>query len=55
MSEKHGADVVSDGDAALQYLNNADVIAMSPEDEKKLLRKIDWRIVPLMCMLSSST
>ncbi|KAK7951065.1 uncharacterized protein PG986_006793 [Apiospora aurea] len=39
---------VRDGDAALQYVNKGEVIEMTPEDEKSLLRKIDLRIVPLM-------
>ena len=40
---------VQDGDAALQYVNAGEMIEMTAEDEKKLLRKIDLRIVPLMC------
>ncbi|KAK7969970.1 hypothetical protein PG996_001592 [Apiospora saccharicola] len=39
---------VHDGDAALQYVNVDETIEMTPEDEKRLLRKIDLRIVPLM-------
>ncbi|KAK7924429.1 allantoin permease [Apiospora marii] len=39
---------VQDGDAALQYVNVGETIEMTPEDEKRLLRKIDRRIVPLM-------
>ncbi|KAK8050300.1 allantoate permease [Apiospora phragmitis] len=39
---------VQDGDAALQYVNVGEMIEMTPEDEKRLLRKIDLRIVPLM-------
>lgn len=36
-------------DAALEFLRNqGDVRPMSVEDEKALLRKIDWRIIPLM-------
>jgi hypothetical protein len=38
-----------DGDEALRFLKNQhDVGAMTAEDEKKLVRKIDWMIVPLM-------
>lgn len=43
---------VHDGDAALQYVNVGETIEMTPKDEKRLLRKIDLRIVPLMCMYS---
>jgi len=38
-----------DGDEALHFLKNQhDVGALTPEDEKKLVRKIDWMIMPLM-------
>jgi len=38
-----------DADAALNFLRHeADAAAMTPEDEKRLVRKIDWMIVPLM-------
>jgi hypothetical protein len=37
------------GDEALRFLKNAhDVGELTPEGEKKLLRKIDWMIMPLM-------
>lgn len=35
-------------DAALEFLNNESGTVVEV-DEKKLVRKIDWRIVPLMC------
>jgi hypothetical protein len=35
-----------DVDAALEYLDHEDKTAMSTIDEKKLVRKIDWMIVP---------
>lgn len=36
-------------DAALEFLRGGgDVRPMSAADEKTLLRKIDWRIMPLM-------
>ncbi|KAI9730684.1 MAG: hypothetical protein M1834_005652 [Cirrosporium novae-zelandiae] len=38
-------------DDALRYLNHEDTTIMSEIDEKKLVRKIDWMIVPLMCQL----
>lgn len=38
-----------DQDAALQFLRSeSDVRPMSSADEKALLRKIDWRVIPLM-------
>lgn len=39
---------LGDVDAALDYLNHEDTTLMSEVDEKKLVRKIDWMIVPLM-------
>lgn len=40
---------VKDQDAALDFLRNGgDVQPMTAADEKTLLRKIDWRIMPLM-------
>lgn len=35
-------------DAALEFLNNENG-TVTEVDEKALVRKIDWRIVPLMC------
>lgn len=35
-----------DVDAALEYLDHEDTTVMSTIDEKKLVRKIDWMIVP---------
>lgn len=38
-----------DGDEALRFLKNQHAVgAMTIEDEKKLVRKIDWMIMPLM-------
>ena len=39
---------LGDVDAALEYLNHEDTTLMSEVDEKKLVRKIDWMIVPLL-------
>lgn len=36
-------------DAALEFLNAEETGSMSEVDERKLVKKIDWRIVPLMC------
>ena len=44
-----GPAVADTADAALGFLNAREATVMTPEDEKRLLRKIDWRIVPLMC------
>jgi hypothetical protein len=42
-------DVSKDGDEALRFLKNQhDVGEMTVDDEKKLLRKIDWMVMPLM-------
>ena len=35
-----------DVDAALEYLDHEDTTIMSTIDERKLVRKIDWMIVP---------
>lgn len=55
-SSDHGIGEVKDlktidknQDAALDFLRSTgDIRPMSAEDEKALLRKIDWRILPLM-------
>lgn len=40
---------VADADAALEFLRQGnDAVSMTAEDERKLKRKIDWRVVPLM-------
>ncbi|KAJ9155594.1 Allantoate permease [Pleurostoma richardsiae] len=39
-----------DADVALDFLNHEAAGTMTEVDEKKLVRKIDWRIVPLMWM-----
>ena len=37
------------GDEALNFLKNAhNVGELTPEDERRLVRKIDWMIMPLM-------
>lgn len=52
-SEKQAAPLAHDKvDAALEFLN-AENTSISEVDEKELVRKIDWRIVPLMCKSSS--
>ena len=39
---------IEEVDAALIYLKNEGTAVMTAIDEKKLVRKIDWMIVPLM-------
>lgn len=41
-----------DADAALEFLYAEETTLMTDVDEKRLVRKIDWRIVPLMCRSS---
>lgn len=41
-----------DADAALEFLCSEGTTAMTDVDEKSLVRKIDWRVVPLMCKVS---
>lgn len=38
-----------DADAALEFLYAEETTIMTDVNEKDLVRKIDWRIVPLMC------
>jgi hypothetical protein len=48
-SLEHGSSVApKDGDAALAFLQSEEVVEFTAEQEKKLVRKIDWMIVPLM-------
>ena len=42
-------ETTKNGDSALELLKNAhDVGVLTPEAERRLLRKIDWMIMPLM-------
>lgn len=43
----------NDADEALKVLEgeNGEVFELTPEDERKLLRKIDWNIMPLLCVV----
>lgn len=41
-----------DADAALEFLYSEGTTIMTDIDEKRLVRKVDWRIVPLMCRSS---
>lgn len=44
----------ANADAALAFLDNEQATVVDI-DEKVLVRKIDWRIVPLMCELTGQT
>lgn len=43
----------NDADEALKVLEGeiGEVIELTPEDERKLLRKIDWNLMPLLCLV----
>ncbi|KAH8899236.1 major facilitator superfamily transporter allantoate, partial [Thozetella sp. PMI_491] len=41
----------ADADEALRALASGEAITMTPEEEKKLLRKIDFHIMPLLCLV----
>lgn len=43
----------SDADEALRVLEgeNGEVVEITPEDERRLLRKIDWNLMPLLCLV----
>ncbi|QSZ32717.1 hypothetical protein DSL72_002296 [Monilinia vaccinii-corymbosi] len=43
----------NDGDEALKAFagHEGEVIVLTPEMEKKLLRKIDWNLMPLLCIV----
>lgn len=41
----------NDADEALQIFEAGEVITMTPEEEKKLLRKIDLHLMPLLCLV----
>lgn len=43
----------SDGDEALKAFEGQEVIVMTEEMERKLLRKIDWNLMPV-CLLGLS-
>jgi hypothetical protein len=47
-SIERGSVAPKDGDAALAFLRSEEIVEFTPEQEKKLVRKIDWMIVPLM-------
>ncbi|KKY36428.1 putative mfs allantoate [Diaporthe ampelina] len=43
----------NNADEALRVLQgeNGEAIELSPEDERRLLRKIDWNLMPLLCLV----
>ena len=34
-----------------EWTREAALTALTVEEEKKLLRKVDWRLIPMLCML----
>jgi hypothetical protein len=47
-SLEENTNIPGDGDAALAFLRREEIVEFTPEQERKLVRKIDWMIVPLM-------
>lgn len=41
----------NDADEALKIFAEGEVITLTPEEEKRLLRKIDWNLMPLLCLV----
>ncbi|CZT45793.1 related to allantoate permease [Rhynchosporium secalis] len=41
----------TDGDEAFKAFEGQDVIVMTEEMERKLLRKIDWNLMPMLCVV----
>ncbi|CAL3966223.1 hypothetical protein PZA11_002943 [Diplocarpon coronariae] len=41
----------NDGDEALKAFEGQDIIVMTQESERKLLRKIDWNLMPMLCVV----
>jgi MFS transporter, ACS family, allantoate permease len=41
----------NDADEALKIFADGEVIVLTPADEKRLLRKIDLNLIPLMCVV----
>ena len=41
----------NDADEALKVIQNGEVIVLTPQDERRLLRKIDLHILPMLCLV----
>lgn len=41
----------NDADEALKVIQEGETIVLTPQDEKKLLRKIDFHILPMLCLV----
>ena len=41
----------NDADEALRVFADGEVITLTPEDEKRLLRKIDYNMMPILCIV----
>ena len=46
-------DKIKHGDEALKFMTEHDGEAVTPEEEKKVLRKIDFRLLPIMMLLNT--
>lgn len=51
---KSAAPGQTDADAALRFVGN-DVPPMTKEDEKRLVAKIDFFLIPLLCMIDPAS
>lgn len=48
IDNKDGLIATGKADAALEFLRTEDIAVLTEVDEKALVRKIDWMIMPLM-------
>jgi hypothetical protein len=48
LETKNGLIATGNADAALEFLRSEDIAVITEVDEKALVRKIDWMIMPLM-------
>jgi hypothetical protein len=54
VAKRCGKDLTADEDAVVSesdLVHEAALTALTTEQERKLLRKIDWRLIPMLCML----
>lgn len=53
-AKRRGAGAVTDNDALAtsdDFDREAALTALSADEERKLIRRVDWRLVPLLCTL----
>ena len=48
-AKRTGKDV--DDEAVDEFSREAALTALTADEERKLIRRVDWRLVPLLCML----